>query len=69
MVNHSDKVNIITKVYGDKINTKFDSIVNQFGSDGALYVLILAKEQLTIMMIIIIHHLFINHKINIKKIC
>ena len=54
MVNHSDKVNIITKVYGDKINTNFDSIVNQFGSDGALYALILAQEQLTIMMIRII---------------
>ena len=44
MVNHSDKVNIITKVYGDKINTNFDSIVNRFGSDGALYALILAQE-------------------------
>ena len=43
LVNHSDKVNIITKVYGDKINTNFDSIVNQFGSDGALYALILAQ--------------------------
>ena len=36
MVNHSDKVNIITKVYDDKINTNFDSIVNHFGSDGVL---------------------------------
>ena len=56
MVNHSDKVNKITKVYGDKINTNFDSIVNQFRSDGAL---ILAKEQLTLMMIRIFHHSFI----------
>ena len=49
MVNHSDKVNIITKLkYGDMINTNFDSIVNQFGSDYALYALILAQEQLTI---------------------
>ena len=37
MVNHSDKVNTITKVYGDKINTNFDKIVNQFESDGALH--------------------------------
>ena len=66
MVNHRDKMNIITKVYGDKINTNFESIVNQFGSDGALYALILAKEQLTIMMNRIIHHSFINHKIIIK---
>ena len=57
MVNHSAKVNIITKVYDDKINTNFDSIVNQFGSDGALYALILAQEQLTIMMIGIIKSL------------
>ena len=44
MVSHSDKVNIITIVYGDKINTNFDSIVNQFGSVGALYALILAQD-------------------------
>ena len=49
MVNHSDKVNIITKVYGDKINTNFDSKVNQFGNDGAMYALILTQEQLTIV--------------------
>ena len=48
-------MNIITKVYGDKINTNFDSIVNQFESDGALYAIILVKEQLTIMIIRIIH--------------
>ena len=54
MVNHSDKVNIKTKVYGDKININFDSIVNQLGSDGALYALILTLEQLTIMMLRII---------------
>ena len=61
MVNHSDKVNIITKVYGDKINTNFDSIVDQFRSDGALYALILAQEQLTIMIIrIILHSIYFN---------
>ena len=59
MVNHSDKVNIITKVYGDKINTNFDSKVNQFGNDGALYALILAQEQLWLESSII-HSLIIK---------
>ena len=50
MVNHSDKVNIITKVYGDKININFDSIVNQFGSDGALFALIQSYLKIRIIL-------------------
>ena len=52
MVNYSDMVNIVKcTMYNELVNTNFDSIVNQFGGDGALYALILAQEQLTIMMI------------------